>query len=79
ISTSRVNDEELYSVLLIRKVLTIDFDAYNCTASNSMGLSWASTRLIESTNFPVHFMMPGVVGGVLAILVIALAIVWANK
>uniref|UniRef100_A0A5S6QIF5 Ig-like domain-containing protein n=1 Tax=Trichuris muris TaxID=70415 RepID=A0A5S6QIF5_TRIMR len=69
----------VFNVLKIINVHGSDFDVFNCTAFNEYGSGWAASKLVASDPIPLHVMVPGVIAGCVAILVLAVALCLVNR
>ncbi|KRZ83723.1 Kin of IRRE-like protein 1 [Trichinella sp. T8] len=69
----------VFNILKIINVHGTDFDDFNCTAYNKHGIGSAVIKLLPSDPMPLYVMIPGVIGGCVAILVLACALFIVNR
>ncbi|VDO92193.1 unnamed protein product [Soboliphyme baturini] len=68
----------VYSKLKVYKLDSDELGVFNCTAYNDYGSNSSSAQLYLNDNMSLYVMVPGVVGGCVAILILAFALILMN-
>lgn len=79
-SFSEVNEiNSVVNTLHIQDSDSGDFGVYNCTVHNSKGMDFMEITLIKKAIVPLSYIIGGVIGGVAAIFIIAIACVLYHR